>query len=122
MMWVLLGWMARTFVCSLLESTMSKDSTFAISASVSSTTISGEYCPTCNGTNYIARGDDRVACPTCSPASQGEGLRVPYGNHGREETSHAWRWAIFAFGVALLSGLIALWSGAPEAWRELLRI
>jgi ribosomal protein S27AE len=101
---------------------MSKDSTFAISAGASSRTISGEQCPTCSGANYIATGDNRVACPTCSPASQGESLRAPYGNHGREETSHAWRWAILAFGVALLSGLIALWIAAPDAWRELLRI
>ena len=97
---------------------MSKRDTFAISTT-SSRTISAEHCPTCDGTNSIARGSDRIPCPTCSPTGQRSGLHVPDLNHGHVRPSHMWRLAMLFVGAALIFGVIALWAIGSDAWRDL---
>ena len=98
---------------------MSTRDTFAISTTTSRT-IRAEHCPTCDGTNLVARGNDRIACPTCSPTGEKSGLHVPDRNHSQMRTSHIWRWAMFFVGAALLIGVVALWAIGSDAWRELL--
>jgi hypothetical protein len=38
-------------------------------------TLSEAHCPTCDGTGFVSRNNQRAPCPTCSPASNGS---VPY--------------------------------------------
>ena len=99
---------------------MSTRDTFAVSSTTTTRTISAEHCPTCDGTNVVARGDDRIACPTCSPTGQRSGLHVPDRNHRQVRPSYMWRWAILLVGAALLIGVIALWASGADAWRALL--
>jgi ribosomal protein S27AE len=101
---------------------MSRRDTFAVSSTTTSRTISSEHCPTCDGTTFVTRSNDRVACPTCSPAGQRSGLHVPDRNHSRVRASHILRWAMLFAGVAILVGFIALWANGADAWRELLHI
>jgi hypothetical protein len=99
---------------------MSTRDTFAVSSTTTTRTISAEHCPTCDGTNLVARGNDRIDCPTCSPAGQRSGLHVPDRDPSQVRPAHIWRWAMLFVGAALLIGVIALWANGTDAWRELL--
>ena len=97
---------------------MSKNRTFAISETENSRTISSEHCPTCNGTTFVTRGDGRIACPTCSPATQRDERHVAKDHHGRWRTL---RWTMFVLLAAGLAGLLALLLSDQAAWRDLVR-
>jgi len=59
---------------------------------------SHDRCPTCNGSGFIARGDQRYPCPTCSPSSGASG---PYLAADPDESSalRIARSAAYGFGL-----------------------
>jgi hypothetical protein len=97
---------------------MNKNRPFAISETESPRTISSEHCPTCHGTTFVTRGDNRIACPTCSPATQRDKRHVANDHHGRWRT---WRWTMFVLLAAGFAGMFALLLSDQVAWRDLMR-
>jgi ribosomal protein S27AE len=72
-----------------------------------SMTSSGDRCPTCDGSGFVARGDQRYPCPTCSPSSSASG---PYLAADPDDRSalHIARSAACGLGAAALIAVLAL--------------
>lgn len=68
-------------------------------------TSSNERCPTCDGTGFVARHDQRYPCPTCSPSSDGGG---PYFAADDPEQSRARRIARVAVCAMAAAALVAV--------------
>jgi len=74
---------------------------------------SDERCPTCDGTSFITRDDQRIACPTCSDASNESPLYV--GGDDYRDGDDRWRLAgLFLGGAALVVALAFL--GWLKGW------
>jgi hypothetical protein len=71
-------------------------------------TLSEVRCPTCDGSGFVARNDQRFPCPTCSPTG---GVSAPYLAPNEREDGVAlriFRRAAYAVGAAALIALFAL--------------
>ena len=78
-------------------------------------TLSEERCPTCDGSGFVARNDQRSACPTCSPTSS---VTAPYHAHNVPNESSALvllRFAAYLIGAAALIAALAL--VIKELWK-----
>jgi hypothetical protein len=71
-------------------------------------TLSEERCPTCDGSGFVARNNQRAPCPTCSQASN---TTTPYLATGAPYDSSALRIvrsAAYLVGAAALVAALAL--------------
>jgi len=78
-------------------------------------TLSEERCPTCDGSGFVARDDQRSPCPTCSPTSS---ATAPYLAHNVADQSGALvvlRFAAYLIGAAAFVAALAL--VIKELWK-----
>jgi hypothetical protein len=71
-------------------------------------TLSEVRCPTCDGSGFVARNDQRFPCPTCSPRTSAS---APYLAANEREDGSAlriMRLAAYVVGAAALVALLAL--------------
>jgi hypothetical protein len=66
---------------------------------------SDDRCPTCDGSGFVARSDQRYPCPTCSSTSDASG---PYLAADPDESVHIARSAAYGLGAAALIAVLAL--------------
>jgi hypothetical protein len=68
---------------------------------------SDDRCPTCDGSGFVARSDQRYPCPTCSPMSDASG---PYLAADPDESGavRVARLAAYGLGAAALIAVLAL--------------
>lgn len=70
-------------------------------------TVSEEHCPTCDGSGFVGRNDQRSPCPTCSPRT------VPTApiTRGEFDTGNALRivrWAAWLVAAVALIAVLAV--------------
>jgi len=67
-----------------------------------------ERCPTCDGSGFVARNDQRFSCPTCSPRSDvGGPYLIPNDPH-HSSALHIARSAAYVVGAGALVAVLAL--------------
>jgi hypothetical protein len=71
-------------------------------------TSSEERCPTCDGSGFVMRGDQRLPCPTCSPTNSTSEPYLARNGSGETLASRVFRWAAYIVGAAALVAAIAL--------------
>ena len=72
-------------------------------------TLSEERCPTCDGSGVVSRGDQRFACPTCSPTTNGRGpYLTPADFHDQSNALRIVRWAAYLVGAVAFLAVLAL--------------
>jgi hypothetical protein len=68
---------------------------------------SDDRCPTCDGSGFVARGDQSYPCPTCSPTSNAGG---PYlaADPDQSNALSVVRSAAYGLGTAALIAVLML--------------
>jgi hypothetical protein len=70
-------------------------------------TSSEERCPTCDGTGFVSRNDQRTPCPTCSPAGNGSAPYLAPNESDRSGALRTVRSAAYAVGAAAVLAVSA---------------
>jgi hypothetical protein len=71
-------------------------------------TSSEERCPTCDGTGFVTRDDQRYPCPTCSPRSDVGGPHLTAEGRDQSNALRIARAAAYLMGAAALVAVLAL--------------
>jgi hypothetical protein len=69
---------------------------------------SDDRCPTCDGSGFVARNDQRYPCPTCSSASDANGPYLADDEYDKSSAVHIARSAMYGIGAAVLIAVLAL--------------
>jgi len=70
--------------------------------------LSDDRCPTCDGSGFVVRSDQRYPCPTCSAGSAASGPYLAAGNPDRSSALRIARSAAYVIGAAALVAVLAL--------------
>jgi hypothetical protein len=71
-------------------------------------TSSDDQCPTCGGSGFVIRNDQRYPCPTCSPASGASGPYLAADKPNDSSALRIARSAAYGLGAAALIAVLAL--------------
>ena len=71
-------------------------------------TSNDDRCPTCDGSGFVVRNDQRYLCPTCSPTSDASRPYLAADNPDRSSALRIARSAAYVMGAAALVAVVAL--------------
>jgi hypothetical protein len=69
---------------------------------------SDDRCPTCDGSGFVTRGDQRYPCPTCSPTSDAGGPYLAADDPLHSNALWITRSAAYVLGAAALVAVLAI--------------
>jgi hypothetical protein len=70
-------------------------------------TFSNEHCPTCEGSGFVGRKDQRSPCPTCSPRTV-QTAPIARGEAHTGNVLRIVRWAAWLVGAVALMAVLAV--------------
>jgi len=71
-------------------------------------TLSDDRCPTCDGSGFVVRNDQRYPCPTCSAGSAASGPYLAADNPDHSSALRIARSAAYVIGAAAIVAVLAL--------------